>query len=211
MLKKEISQRKATLQFNIPGQTIRDRLTGKVDTECVTTGRAPIVSLEEEEEIVQLVKTMASYGYGYTRQDVTDKATDYAHTINRKPTCRTDVLTLRWFEGFMNRWPELKVLKPRSLKIACAKCGTIENVEKYVDSLEEDINKYGLQNKPHLIFNVDEKELTSSHKPSNVVSGIECHTTSAVTSGKSSTTTVLGCGNASEFAVPPYFVLRVKE
>ena len=65
MLKKEISQRKATLQLNIPGQTLRDdRLTGKVDTECVTTGRAPIVSLEEEEKIVQHVKTMASYGYG---------------------------------------------------------------------------------------------------------------------------------------------------
>jgi hypothetical protein len=71
------------------------------------------------------------------------RSKSYAHTINRKPTCRTDVLTLRWFEGFMNR-PELKVLKPRSLKIACAICGTIENVEKYFDSLEEDINKYGL-------------------------------------------------------------------
>ena len=109
----------------------------------------------------------------------------------------------------MNR-PELKVLKPRSLKIACAKCGTIENVEKYFESLEEDINKYGLQNKPHLIFNVNEKGLTSNHKPSNVVSGIEWHTTSAVTSGKSSTTTAIGCGNASRFAVPPYFVFKSK-
>ena len=63
MLKKEISQRKAKLQFYIPGQTLRDRLTGKVDTECVTTGRALIVSLEEE-EIVQHVKTMALYDMG---------------------------------------------------------------------------------------------------------------------------------------------------
>ena len=57
MLKKEISQRKATLQLNIPGQTLRDdRLTGKVDTECVTTGRAPIVSLEEEEKLCNMSK-----------------------------------------------------------------------------------------------------------------------------------------------------------
>jgi hypothetical protein len=28
----------------------------------------------------------------------------------------------------MNRCPELKVLKPRNLEIARAKCGTIENV-----------------------------------------------------------------------------------
>ena len=74
MLKKEIHQRKAALQFNISRQTLRDRLTDKIDPECVTTGRAPIFSLEEEEK---LRKTMASYGY--TGQDVTDIATDYAH------------------------------------------------------------------------------------------------------------------------------------
>jgi hypothetical protein len=40
---------------------------------------------EEEEKIVQHVKTMTSYEYGYMRHDVTDIATDYAHTINRQP------------------------------------------------------------------------------------------------------------------------------
>jgi hypothetical protein len=76
VLKKEISQRNAALQFNIPRQTLRDRLTGKVDPECVTTGRAPtfsleekekivpIFSLEEKEKIVQHVKTMALYDTG---------------------------------------------------------------------------------------------------------------------------------------------------
>jgi hypothetical protein len=64
VLKKEISQRNAALQFNIPRQTLRDGLTGKVDPECVTTGRAPIFSLEEKEKIVQHVKTMALYDMG---------------------------------------------------------------------------------------------------------------------------------------------------
>ena len=64
MLKKEISQRNASLQLNIPRQTLRDRLTGKVDPECVTTGRAPTFSLEEKEKIVQHVKTMALYDTG---------------------------------------------------------------------------------------------------------------------------------------------------
>lgn len=107
--------------------------------------------------------------------NVTDIATDYAYTFNR--IHKNKVLTLRWFEGFMNRWPELKVLKPRSLEIVRAKCGQIENVGKYFESLEEVINKYGLQNKPHLIFNINEKGLTSNDKLPNVVYGIECHTT----------------------------------
>ena len=68
---------------------------------------------------MQHVKTMASYGYEYKRQDVTDSATDYAHTINSKP--RIEVLILRLFEGYMNKWHELTVLKPRSFEIAFAK------------------------------------------------------------------------------------------
>ncbi|CAG2236348.1 unnamed protein product [Mytilus edulis] len=45
---------------------------------------------------------MASYGYGYTRQEITDLATDFAHTINIKPG--NEELTLRWEKngGLMN-------------------------------------------------------------------------------------------------------------
>lgn len=50
-------------------------------------------------------------------------------------------------------------------------------------------NKYHLQEKPHLISNIDEKGITLNHKPSNVSSG---------------------CGNASGFALPPCFVFEEK-
>lgn len=50
-------------------------------------------------------------------------------------------------------------------------------------------NKYHLQEEPHLISNIDEKSITLNHKPSNVSSG---------------------CGNASGFALPPYFVFEEK-
>ncbi|CAC5406516.1 unnamed protein product [Mytilus coruscus] len=201
---KEMSQRKAALQFNVPRQTQRNRINGKISPDCVTTGRAPVFSLEEEARIVEHVKSMASYGDGYTRQEVTDLATDFAHTINIKP--KNEELTLRWFEGFIKRWPEFTVVKPRSLEIQRAKCG---NVEKYFASLEQVVHKYNLQDEPHLIFNIDEKGITLNHKPPNAVSGIECNT-SSVTSERSSTTTILGCGSASGFAVPPYFVFEGK-
>lgn len=207
VINKEMSQRRAALQFNVPRQTIRDRIIGKIDPECVTTGRSPVFSLEEEARIVDHIKEMASFGYGYTRQEVTDLGTDFAHCLNKKPP--NESLTLRWFEGLMRRWPELKVTRPRSLEVQRAKCGTVDNVKKYFSSLEEVVDRYNLKDKPHLIFNVDEKGLTSDHKPPSVVAGIDC-TTSEVTSGRSSTTTVLGCGNASGFAIPPYFVFEGK-
>ncbi|CAC5364058.1 unnamed protein product [Mytilus coruscus] len=129
---------------------------------------------------------MASYGYGNTRQEVTDLATYFDHTINIKP--RNEEFTLKWFEGFIKSWPELRVVKPRNLEIQRAKCGSVANVEKYFACFEQVVHKYNLQDKPHLIFNIDEK----------------------VTSGRSNTTTILGCGSASGFAVPPYFVFEGK-
>ena len=65
--------------------------------------------------------------------------------------------------------------------------------------------KYNLQDKPQLIFNVDEKGLTADHTPPFVVSSKEHHPL-AVTSGKSKTTTLIGCGSASGNAIPPFLV-----
>ena len=202
-----MSVRKAAKQFSIPRQTLRDRVKGKIDPDCTTTGRTPVFTLDEEAKLTEHIKTMATYGYGYTRQEVTDLATDFAHMLNKKP--KESVLTLRWFEGFIKRWPELRVLKPRSLEIQRAKCGNIANVESYFKELESVMRKYDLLDKPHLIFNVDEKGITLDHKPPQIVAGVN-HVTSAVTSGKSCTTTILGCGSASGLAVPPFFVFAGK-
>jgi len=54
---------------------------------------------------------------------------------------------------------------------------------------------HGFLEKPHLIFNVDEKGLTTNHKPPHVVAP-SSYCPSAVTSGKGKTTTVIGCGSA---------------
>lgn len=72
------------------------------------------------------------------------------------------------------------------------------------------LTKYSLKDKPHLIFNVDEKGITQCHTPPSVVAGKDFHPP-AVTSGRSSTTTIIGCGSASGMAVPPYFVFPVKK
>ena len=56
-----------------------------------------------------------------------------------------------------------------------------------------------------MIYNVDEKGITLNHTPPHVVAEINSRPP-AVTSGKSSTVTLLGRGSASGEAVPPYFV-----
>ena len=52
---------------------------------------------------------------------------------------------------------------------------------------------------------MDEKGLQAEHKPPKIVSG-KNYKAQAVTSGKSKTTTVIGCVNGVGQQVPPYFV-----
>lgn len=103
---------KASRIFGVPRQTLRDRVKNVVSIDCVTTGRTPVFTLEEEGYIVNHIKSMANLGYGYTRQEDVDIGTRFAENLGKRK--HTDPLTLRWFSGFVSRWPELRVLKPRS-------------------------------------------------------------------------------------------------
>ena len=193
----------AARQFGVPTQTLRDRVKGTIDIDTVKSGKSPVLSAEEEALIVRHLKEMASLGYGYTRTEVVDIATDYAVISGKRE--RNNPFTLRWYEGFMSRWPELKLVKPRALELQRAKAGNKETVSSYFTELNEILTKYDLKDKPHLIFNVDEKGVQQNHTPPSVVAGKDA-CAQAVTSQKSSTTTIIGCGSASGVAIPPYFV-----
>ena len=182
---------KASRVYGVPRQTLRDRVKNIVSIDCVTTGRAPVFTQEEEVQIVDHVKAMANIGYGYARQEVVNLATDYAVLLGKRE--KSNPLTLRWFDGFIGRWPELRVLKPRSLEHLRAKAANPENVQKYFKELNDIMIKYNLLDKPHLIINVDEKGISQNHAPPQIVAGRDVHPP-AVTSGKSSTTTIIGCG-----------------
>lgn len=196
---------KASHIFGVPRQTLRDKVKNIVSIDCVTTGRTPVFTLEEEGYIVNHIKSMANLGYGYTRQEVVDIGSRFAENLGKRK--HRDPLTLRWFAGFVSRWPELRVIKPRSLEHLRAKAASPGNILRYFTELDGIIKKYDLTDKPHLIFNVDEKGISQCHSPPHVVAGIEFHPP-VVTSGESSTTTIIGCGNAPGFALPSYFVFQ---
>jgi hypothetical protein len=79
-----MSARKAARQFSVPRQTLKDRTIGQINADCVATRRVPVLSMEEEAKLVDHLKIMASYGYGYTRQEVTDIASDYAFHLQKR-------------------------------------------------------------------------------------------------------------------------------
>ena len=77
---------------------------------------------------------MAAYGFGYTRQEYVDIASDYAVHLGKRTIDKP--FTMKWMRGFLKRWPELKVLKPRGLEHVRAKMASKETVAEYFKILQ---------------------------------------------------------------------------
>ena len=138
----------------------------------------------------------------YYRREVVDTATEYAVALGyRKPG---ETLSTGWFVHLKSRWPELKVLAPRGLELQRAKATSRECVNNYYNELQYILTKYNLCNCPERLYNVDEKGLSTRHKPPPVVCGQT--NSQAVVSATRINVTVLGCGNAQGQQLPPYFV-----
>jgi hypothetical protein len=110
-----ISVRKASILYDVPLTTLRDRVDVRVSEETVKSGPDTLLSQEEEARLVNHFKYTTEVGYGYTRSQVFELATDLAIHIEKREN------SMYWFYDFLSRCPELRVLKPRSLASVRAK------------------------------------------------------------------------------------------
>ena len=209
MLVKETGMpiKKAASQYGVPHSTLRDRVKGRVDTETLKPGPAPLFSLEEEAKFVEHIKTMSNLGYGYTVTEIVDKASNFAAYLGKRSPDKP--LTVRWFKCFKQRWPELKVVKPRALSNYRAEATTQSNLDEYCNNLKAVIDANNLMDKPHCIYNLDEKGIQIEYTPPYVVTTNA--KTPAITSSRASITTIIGCGNALGTLIPPFLYLRLSE
>jgi hypothetical protein len=90
-----------------------------------------------------------------------------------------------------------------------AQSASKEKLESYYKELSTILTKYNLHDKPEHIFNVDETSVTTEHSPSKMVCNKETKP-QAITSGRSSTVTIIAGGNAIGNSLPPYFVFSGK-
>lgn len=67
-----------TNNVGIPLTTLRDHVDGRVHSDTLHAGAAPLLNQEQESNVVEHVKTMSEICYGYTREEVLYLASDYA-------------------------------------------------------------------------------------------------------------------------------------
>ncbi|KAJ8301136.1 hypothetical protein KUTeg_020123 [Tegillarca granosa] len=200
---KNVSVRKAAKLYDVPLTTLRDRVDGRCSVETVKSGPEPLFSQEEEVRLVNFVSYMASLGYGLSRTHVLEVASDLAIYLGKRD--RHHPLSMYWFYDFMGRWPELHVVKPRGLTAVRAQSASPKVIDRYFVELKSTLTKYNLLDKPQSIYNLDEKGISTEHRPPNIVAkrGVSSQ---AITSPRGANTTIIGCGNALGQQIPPYYI-----
>ena len=151
---------------------------------------------------------MSSMGYGYTRTELINLASDMAHFLAKLPLDKT--ISAAWlYLGFLKRNKDISFSKLRSLNMSCAKSVTPETVEKYFQNLYDILEKYDLLFSPGLIYNIDESGFSPEHTPPTL-SCQKGQTPNFISSPRSTTVTCIGACNAIGNSIPPLLIFKGK-
>ncbi|XP_053379621.1 jerky protein homolog-like [Mercenaria mercenaria] len=205
---KGVPVQRAALQYGVPEQTLRDRVKGIVNPLSFKQGTETVFTHEEELTLVEHIETMAELGYGITNVQLQHIAGELAYDLGKKGNNKP--ISNNWLYAFKKRWEHrLASLKPQKLDSNRARSTTPEVLQNYYTNLKQVYDKYELHDKPQNIYNDDETGLQPEHRPPNVIAPINSKP-QAITSPRSTTTTLIGCSNAIGNSLPPFFVFKGK-
>ncbi len=80
--------------FGVPITTLKDRVHARVGIDAIKSGASPLFSLDEEQDLVQHISHIGSLGYGYTRAQLIQLASDFAVHVGKHD--RGKSLTTKW-------------------------------------------------------------------------------------------------------------------
>ena len=126
--------REAARLYNVPVETLRRRVTGKVDIDCCP-GTPTVLTKEEEETIVRYLIQMADMGYGLTKEAVMHMVYIIVKKCKRPHPFKNEKAGQWWFQGFKSQHPNLTVQMPQSLAYCRALSANKENISDFFGKL----------------------------------------------------------------------------
>lgn len=125
------TMKKAAEENNIPYSSFRDHCLGKTRSRC--RGVKGVLTLEEEDEIVQYLIRMCDLGFGITPSALKMKV--FEITQHRWTPFRDGIPGDGWMRWFRRRHPELTLRASQGLESARARALCPENVQTLYDNL----------------------------------------------------------------------------
>ena len=75
---------RAAKYYNVPLTTLDDQADNRISVDTISLGPFPLFNQMEEAKLIEHIKDMAYKGYGYTRSEILNMATDYAVHLGKR-------------------------------------------------------------------------------------------------------------------------------
>jgi len=199
---------KASTEFNVPCSTLQLKARGwKGRTPTLNNltagGRKRTFSVDEEESLAGMLKTMSKWGFGLGKHDVLDVIQEFVVKNKVKTPFKGNRPGREWFVAFCRRH-SLSLKKPELLEGSRSRQSNDPFIiNDFFHQLETVIKELNLEKLPSQIYNADESGFRSDPTTTKVVS-TRGQPAKRVTGGNArKTTTVLACVNAQGHKLPP--------
>ena len=197
--------------WDVPYETLRRRIYGKVQTYTSASGRPTVLKQVEEAELVNTLKDLAEVGFPLIRKEVQELAFTYAKAHGYKGfSDKKGAAGYYWFHGFLNRHPDVSIKKAENLSVARAMSMNKVQVFNWFEAYEALLKRLGVRDLPRQIWNLDETGVQNIHKADEVVGIVGAPTYNVTALEKGETSTVVAIMNAFGDIPPPMVIHKGK-
>jgi hypothetical protein len=154
---------------------------------------------------MSFITKCAGMGYAKTKKEV---ITLVEGMLSEK--YRSVTVSNGWWESFKQKHPTITLRSAEKLSYARLVASNPDVINRYFDLLEKTLSTNDLLDNPSRIFNCDESGLPLDHCPSSVITTKGQKHARVITSGNKKQITVLACGNAAGYVIPPLVIFARK-
>ena len=164
----DINPTEAAKVYQVPRQTLVDRINGKFGKEGA--GRNSELTHDEEQVLVHYCLFMAKMSQPLSVAHIKAFVWAIAKKSSRKSRFNeTAGPGWKWWKGFHNRHPEITLRKPDNLDRGWSHMNNQNVMNQFFALYKELLDETGLTNKPAHIFNADESRVDLNSKAGKVL------------------------------------------
>jgi hypothetical protein len=205
----------ATHAFNIPRQTLYDRLDGKPPRNKAHETEQ-LLSHAEEKELVRWIARLTVTGYPPRYDTLREMAEEIrkrrVKNINENglELVRYDDIGKQWVARFLSRHSELASIRPRSIDAIRVKDTSPEWLQCWFEDLEKVVAEYNI--KPENMYNMDESGFAIGEKEAGrCIINAQVRQKFQAKPGRQEWVSVVECVCADGSVIPPLVIFRAEK
>ena len=208
----KLTLRAISRAYGVPFESLRRRIKGSITkAHQHQLGKKTVLPVSCEKELAEHIKNLASAGFPCTRDDIRKLAYEYAVRVGIKGFSeKKGTAGYYWFNGFMQRFPELSVKSAENLSVPRAMSMNRTQVSQWFAMYEAILNRLDIRDCPTHIWNFDETGCQNIHVAKQVIGQVGIPTYNLTALEKGETSTALIGLNALGMAAPPMIIHKGK-